>query len=139
LPVRVKLRIESKTRETVEVPALVNTGYTTEEAEVLVPLSVAETLNLKSETYKESRLEDYSTVSGRVRLTYIPAAVDISVLTEDRRVGPVQVHVTISAAESEVLINDRLADELKISIIRAGVGEWRFIDDDPEKVRRSIS
>lgn len=138
MPVRVKLRIESKTRETVEVPALINTGYTTEEAEVLVPLSVAETLNLKSETYKESRLEDYSTVSGRVRLTYIPAAVDVSVLTEDRRVGPVPAHVTISAAESEVLINDKLADELKISIIRAGVGEWRFIDDDPEKVRRSI-
>jgi len=95
-------------------------------------------LNLRPETHSESRLEDYSTVSGRVRLTYIPSAVKISVLAEDRAVGPVEAHVTISAAESEVLINDRLADELRISIIKAGAGEWRFIDDDPKKLRRSI-
>lgn len=138
MPVRVKLRVESKTGETVEVPALVNTGYSTEEAEVLIPRGVAETLNLRPEIYEGSRAEDYFTVSGRVRLTYIPAAVNIWVLAGDRTVGPVQTHATISTIESEVLISDKLADELKISIIRAGAGEWRFIDDAPNKVRISV-
>lgn len=138
MAVRVKLRVESKTGETIEVPALVNTGYSTEEAEVLIPEGMAETLNLRPEIYEGSRVEDYFTVSGRVRLTYMPAAVKVSVLARDRTVGPAQAHATISTTESEVLINDKLADKLKISIIRAGAGEWRFIDDAPNKVRLSV-
>lgn len=138
MPVRVKLRIKSKTEETVEVPALVNTGYSTEEAEVLIPQSIAETLNLRPENYEGSRVEDYSTISGRARLTIIPEAVRVSVVAEDRMVGPVPAHATISIVEAEVLIGDRLADELKISILKAGAGEWRFLDDTPNKVRRSI-
>jgi len=138
MPVRVKLRIESKTGETVEVPALVNTGYSVEEAEVLIPQSIAETLNLRPEVYEGTRIEDYSTVSGRVRLTFMPAAVKVSVLARDRTVGPVRANATISAVEAEVLISDRLADELKISIIKAGAGEWRFVDDVANKVRASM-
>ncbi|MEA2090678.1 MAG: hypothetical protein U9O89_08010 [Thermoproteota archaeon] len=138
MPVRVKLRVESKTGETVEVPALVNTGYSSEEPEVLIPRGVAETLNLRPEIYEESRVEDYFTVSGRVRLTYIPAAVNLSVLAGDRTVGPVRAHATMSTTESDVLISDKLADKLKISIIKAGAGEWRFLDDTPNKVRLSV-
>lgn len=138
MPVRVKLRIRSETGRTVEIPALVNTGYSVEEPEILVPANIAESLDLKPELHEGTRIEEYHTVSGRVKLTYIPKGAGVSVSTEDRVVGPVRAHAVVSTIESEVLISDKLADELGISIIRAGAGEWRFTDDPQDKTRKSV-
>jgi len=54
----------------------------------------------------------------------MPAAVKVSVLARDRTIGPARAHATISTTESEVLINDKLADKLKTPIINADTGEW---------------
>jgi DNA-binding IclR family transcriptional regulator len=97
MPVRLKLKVKSKTGETIKVPASVNTDYSSEGPEVLILQRVTETLNLKHEIYERSRVEDYFTVSGRVRLTYMPEAVSVLVLAGDRTVEPVQVHTAISA------------------------------------------
>jgi len=41
----------------------------------------------------------------------------------------------ISGVEEEVLINDKLVEELGIVVVAAGSGKWRFIDDPVDKVR----
>jgi len=41
------------------------------------------------------------------------------------------------ARNREVLINDKLTEELCIILIATGSGKWKFADDPPEKIRLS--
>jgi len=41
------------------------------------------------------------------------------------------------AIKEEVLINDKLTEELGIILIATGSGKWKFADDPPEKIRLS--
>ncbi|MFZ8795069.1 MAG: hypothetical protein ACO2O2_14470 [Acidilobaceae archaeon] len=59
-------------------------------------------------------------------------------LEEGRRLadgGPVQASGKLYKAGEEVLINDKLVEELGIVVVAAGSGKWRFIDDPVDKVR----
>jgi hypothetical protein len=41
----------------------------------------------------------------------------------------------ISPIEEEVLVNDKLTEELGTILLVTGSGKWRFVDDPADKVR----
>ncbi|WP_440059410.1 hypothetical protein ACSU1N_06380 [Thermogladius sp. 4427co] len=43
----------------------------------------------------------------------------------------------ISHIEEEVIVNDKLGEELRVVLLGLASGKWRFIDDPPELVRYS--
>lgn len=47
-------------------------------------------------------------------------SLDVSVVAEDRVVGPATCDAVISQIELEVLINDKLGEELKVVILGLG-------------------
>ncbi|WP_243679262.1 hypothetical protein [Vulcanisaeta distributa] len=63
--------------------------------------------------------------------------MQITVVTDDRETRDVVCDAVISHIEEEVIINDKLSEELGIVILAAGSGKWRFVDDDASKVRYS--
>jgi len=52
-------------------------------------------------------------------------------------VGLAFADVMISPIEEEVLVNDKLTEELGIVLLAPGSGKWRFVDDPIDKVRSS--
>ena len=138
MPVRVRLRLERSGRS-VEVAALVNTGYEAEGPELLVPEQVARALGVYPVLPPGAEVREYVLADGsRTRLVRIPRAVKVSVVAEDRVVGPVEADLVIAEAADEPLVSDRLADALGISIVAAGEGLWCFRDELGKRVRRSL-
>ena len=43
----------------------------------------------------------------------------------------------LSYFEEEVVLNDKLSEELGIMILGIGSGRWRFVDDPSDKIRFS--
>jgi len=135
--VRVKVRIKSSRGET-ETPALVNTGFETEQPEILLPVKLAEELGLYPPK-RGSMLQEYSAVGGTTLLIRSSESAYVQVMVEDRGTDPTEAVPLISDKESEALISDKLASRLKISIDDPAEGIWRFRDDPPIKKRTSES
>ena len=135
---RVRLRIKAIKGEggEAEVAALVNSGFETETPQLLIPRRLAETLGLWPPP-PESRIVEFGTAGGPIRNYMIPSSLEVRVLAGDRESRPIICDAIISHIEEEVLINDKLGEELGIMIIGIGSGKWRFIDDPPDKVRLS--
>ena len=130
--VRVRLKIKSLlSGSEVISSALVNSGFEAETPQLLIPRSLAVKLGLWPPP-PQAYLIEVGTAGGPVRNYFIPRAVEVYVVTEDRIVGPVKCDVMISNLEYEVLISDILGSELKIVILDLK-GKWRFSDE--EKVR----
>lgn len=68
--VRIKIRIRSYQSE-VETSALVNTGFETDEPEILLPANLAKDLGLYP-PIEGSKLEEYSVVGGITFIIRIP-------------------------------------------------------------------
>ncbi|RLI41555.1 hypothetical protein DRO59_06635 [Candidatus Bathyarchaeota archaeon] len=68
--VRVRIRIKSS-KEEIETPALVNTGFETEQPEILLPVKLAEKLGLYPPDHG-SMLEEYSVVGGTTLIIKSP-------------------------------------------------------------------
>jgi len=134
--VRVRLRIKSAGK-TVETTALVNTGFETEQPEILLPANLAEKLGLYPPA-EGSTLEEYSVVGGKTLIIKSSQPAEVQVLVEDRNTNPVMAVPIISSEETEVLISDKLASKLKLSIDDPGEGLWRFRDEPPTKTRTSV-
>ncbi len=69
----------------------------------------------------------------------VPRSVEVTVIPEDREVGPVVATAVISKLIDEILISDMLASELKIAIEDPARGLWRFSDEPLDKLRRGPS
>jgi len=123
---RVKLRVRAS--RVIETTALVNTGFEVERPQLLIPLRLAKELGLWPPP-PSAELIELGTAGGPVRNYMVPNALEVWVITEDREVGPVTCDALISNIETEVLINDKLAGELKIVILNPATGEWRFYDE----------
>ena len=63
--------------------------------------------------------------------------VKVKVLVEDRETPLIEAVPLISDREEEVLISDKLASELMISIEDAAEGKWRFRDEPLTRIRTS--
>lgn len=135
MAVRVRLRIRSRLSGSEKlVSALVNSGFETATPQLLIPVALARELSLYPPP-PEASVVEVGTAGGPVRVFLVRNALNTWVVADDREVGPRESDVLISSAEEEVLINDKLIDELGIVILAAGSGKWRFVDDPPDKVR----
>ena len=132
--VRVKIRIKHNDKEIV-TSALVNAGFETRRPRILIPLRLAEELHIYPP--KEGYIKEYQ-VAGGGRIQLIECGV-IKVKLEEEDVKKLYVNAVavVSSGEKEVLLSDKLIDELGIIILKPGEGLWRHIDDPSERIRRS--
>lgn len=138
MAIRLKLRLESGGRS-VEVVALVNSGYETARPELLVPEGVASELGLYPRLPAGAEVREYMLADGsRSKLVRLRGAVRVSAVTEDRVVGPVEADLVIAEGAEEPLISDKLSDALQIAAIAIGEGLWCFRDELGKRIRRSL-
>ena len=125
MPVRVKVEIKSKGRQ-ITTTALLNTGFTTPEPEVLLPKKLAEKLNLWPPP-ENSILESINTAGGEVLSYIIPKSIEITVLAGETSSKTIVCNTIVSMHEREVLLSDALIEELEIEIIspKPGYGDSR--------------
>jgi len=137
VPVRVRLRVRCRlSGREIETVALVNSGFTTERPQLLIPRRLAAELDLWPPP-PDAVLVELSTAGGPVRNYLVYNALEVSIVEPDRVSRTVIADAMISSIEEEVLINDVLGEELGIVILGLASGRWRFADDDPSVVRRS--
>jgi hypothetical protein len=137
MAVRIKLRLRARASgETIDVSALINSGFETDSPQLLIPMGLARRLALYPPPITSSIIE-VGTAGGPSRVFLVREALEVWAITDDREVGPKLVDVLISPIEEEVLVNDKLTEELGIILLATGSGKWRFVDDPADKVRRS--
>ena len=120
--VRVRVRVESRRGSVIETSALVNTGFETPNPQILLPVKAAERLGLWPDLPRDAIPEIYDTAGGPTRVYRVRGAVKVRIAEGVEAVAD----AVISPIEVEVLISDKLADELMIAIERPGEGLWRL-------------
>ena len=136
--VRVKVRIRAHdTNKEIITSALVNSGFETETPQIVLPVRAAARLGLYPPP-PTVRVVELGTAGGPARMYLLTKAASISIIVEDREEKLIICDVLISPIEEEVLINDKLMDELGIMLVKAGQGIWRFIDDPSNVMRKSV-
>ena len=136
MPVRVKVKLESlRNNQSLIIPALLNTGFTTDELDIHIPRNIAERLGLWPPPVNSS-LEVLDTAGGEVLTYFIPNAVKLTVIEEDRTSKTIICNAIISLHEREVLLSDAVIEELEIEILSPKTGLWRFKGED--RIRRSV-
>jgi len=134
--VRIKVKIKSLTsgRELV-VSAVVNTGFVSESADIIVPASLAERLGIWP-PHGEALVVALETGGGLIEAYVAPRALAVQVITEDRVSREIVANAIVNPYVEEVLISDYLAEELGIQILYPRRGLWKF--EDENKVRESV-
>jgi hypothetical protein len=136
LGVRVKVRVVVGVR-VFEAIALVNTGFETDEPQLLIPYNLLLEKNIDiSELGKPSLLE-YDTPGGSVTMYVYPRACRVSIIEPDRSSREVIADLVVSLTEREVLMSDALIEELGVIIISPRKGLWKFTDDPSTTTRSS--
>ena len=137
MAVRIKLRLRARASGgAIEVSALINSGFETDSPQLLIPMGLARRLALYPPPITSSIIE-VGTAGGPSKVFLVREALEVWAITDDREVGPKLVDVLISPIEEEVLVNDKLTEELGIILLATGSGKWRFVDDPADKVRHS--
>lgn len=137
MPVRVKLRLRARTGgRVVETSALVNSGFTTDRPQLVVPKRLAVELGIWPPP-ENAYVAELGTAGGPVRSYIIPESLEVQVVEEDRTSKVVVSDAVISGIEEEVLVNDVLGEELGIVLVKMASGKWRFMDDPPDVIRES--
>ena len=135
---RLKLRVErADGKRSIDVVALVNSGFISFEPELLLPASLAEQLEL-SKVFKSSTMERLLADGSRARLVKFPRSVIVKVVCDDRESDPVEASVLVAERASLPLVNDKLVGKLRVVILDAGEGLWCFRDELGKKIRRSL-
>ena len=122
--VRVKVRIKYSGKS-VDLVALVNTGYETDVPEILIPVDIAEKLGLWPKLPDNTLVETYKTASGLMKV-YRVGGANISLLIDDVEVRSTETYVVISEYTDEALISDQLTSKLDIVIEDPAKGLWRL-------------
>ncbi len=136
--VRINVKIKFKDKFII-TSAIANSGYETDEPEVILPIKVAENLGIYPKLPNGVIVEEYLSIGRRVIETFlIRNALEVLVLSNDRNVGPIIANAVITPGEDEVILSDKALDELKICLIKPGEGLWRFIDDKNNVIRKSV-
>jgi len=137
MAVRIKLRLRARASgEAIEVSALINSGFETDSPQLLIPMGLARRLAIYPPPITSSIIE-VGTAGGPSKVFLVREALEVWAITDDREIGPKLVDVLISPIEEEVLVNDKLTEELGIILLATGSGKWRFVDDPADKVRHS--
>jgi len=133
--VRVKLRI-IKGEKVIETSALANSGYETETPQLLIPIRLAQLLELWPPK-DEAEESEFETAGGPLRVWIIPRACRVSVAVHDVKSPEVEADIVISPLADEVLLSDKMISELQIALEDVGRGLWRFRWEPKSKLRRS--
>ncbi len=137
MAVRVKIRIEVRNlKKIVESSALVNTGFETERPQLLIPRKLAELLGLWPPP-REAEVTVLGTAGGPSRMYLIKDGLNVSILVDGIAKNETISDILISDIEEEVLINDKLGEELGIVIEKMVSGEWRLSTDSPNVRRKT--
>jgi len=134
--VRVKIKVVMANK-TLETTALVNTGYETDEPQLLVPHVFLIRNNVDLEDLGRPMTMEYDTAGGPVAMHVYPKACKVAVIEPDKISREVESDLVVSLIEKEVIMSDALIEELGINIINPKTGLWRFTDDPPGIHRRS--
>lgn len=135
LVVRVRVKLVRGERE-VETSALANSGYESETPQVLVPIRVAELLQLWPPT-RDVEESIFETAGGPLRVWIVSKAVKVKVVVADIDTQYVDADVVISPLADEVLLSDKMISELSIALEDVGKGYWRFMWEPKERIRKS--
>lgn len=130
--VRVKLKIKGR-RASVITAALVNSGFETEDPELIIPESLAERIGITGSSIAQYKLAGSSGVMG----LRVEELIDVELLLDDKQPIRAKAVVTIIPGEEEVIISDYLASNLGIVILNPHKGEWCLIEEIGRKVRFS--
>jgi predicted aspartyl protease len=122
--VRVKVRIKYGGKS-VDLVALVSTGYETDVPEILIPVDIAEKLGLWPKLPDNTLIETYKTASGLMKV-YRVGDANISLLIDNAEVRSTETYVVISEHTNEALISDQLTSKLDIVIEDPAKGLWRL-------------
>ena len=132
---RLRLRIIREGRS-IEVVALLNSGYEAPTPQLLIPVDIARSLGLWPPEGASEVILD--TAGGPLRAWYYPRAGEVEVAVEDARSPRVLVDLIVSPIADEPLISDMLAEELGIAVESFGRGLWRFRWESRNKLRESV-
>ncbi|BDR90920.1 hypothetical protein [Vulcanisaeta souniana] len=139
MAIRLRVKLLSSMGRIMITKALVTTGYETREPEILIPRSIAEDLDLLPRLPSGSEVRNYVLADGTVtRLILVLNAVQVWIIEDDREVGGVTAHVTISERADEALLSDKLVSRLGVVLLDIGEGTWCFRDELGKNVRRSL-
>jgi hypothetical protein len=119
--VRVPIRLKSAFGD-VKTMAIANSAYESEVPEAIIPEGVARELGLYPRLPPGTEVGDFKVVGGVAKGYRIKDLVEICVETGDRTVGPKKIVVNVIPGEDEVLLCDKLIDELQIELVRSGEG-----------------
>ena len=133
---KVKLKVRKGISYEVETVAIANTGFEAEGLEVVVPESLARRMGFLPEFPQGTRVEDYVSASGLARAYVISQALEIEVLALDIIRGPVVADAVILDTD-EILLSDKMIEELNIILEKPGSWLWRFSDEPSSTLRRS--
>jgi predicted aspartyl protease len=122
--VRVKVRVKYR-GASLDLVALVNTGYETDIPEILIPMSAAEKLGLLPKLPDGTIIETYKTASGLMRVYRVGGGY-ASLLIGGVEERSVETYLVISEYTDEPLISDQLASGFGIVIEDPAKGLWRL-------------
>lgn len=125
MAVRVRIRLKPVGRskaQAIETVALANSGFESARPEALLPVRIAERLDLWPPP-SGARAERFESPAATFSMVTVRNALRVSVAGTR---GPGRLcHAVISERETEVILNDRLLGQLRIALIDAGRGLHR--------------
>ncbi|MEM2123266.1 MAG: hypothetical protein QXE79_06480, partial [Candidatus Bathyarchaeia archaeon] len=106
---------------------LINIGFEAEEPQLIIPLKLAESLELTS---AEASIEDFGTGGGgRVSGYRVEEPIEVELVLGGEASVKATARVTILPGETEAIMSDRLASELGIIIPDLWRGYWCLKDE----------
>ena len=129
--VRLRIRVGDFS---VVTSALVNSGFESDEAELILPPPLADVLGVGG-----TDIAEYRVAGGGVTLgARISEELRVSLVLEDRELCEVPAVGTVLPGEDEVIVSDKLASTLGIVILDPYEGLRCLRDELGKKVRRSV-
>jgi len=125
---RIRVRIN------IETTALVNSGFETDTPDIVVPLTIAEKLNLWP---PKSSVSAVLNTGGEVITPYYENCGELELVLEDREPKRIRVNIVVNPYVDEVALSDYVSSELGIVLLDIKRGLWRLTDDPVNKVRES--
>lgn len=137
MAVRIKIEVQALNKpSSVEVIALLNSGFETETPQILLPSRVAGLLGFLPELPSSVVIKTYETAGEyELKMHFLENSVKIRILAGDRKSDLILCSAVISEQEREVILSDSTIDSFGIVIEGFAVGEWRFKGE--KKIRGS--
>ena len=120
-----RVRIKARGGE-VTTTALLNSGFESDEPDIVVPERLAERLGLWPP--REAVMERVETAGGPTSVYYIREAAEIKLAGVEASEGK-KVNVIVAPHVNEVLLSDYVIDELGITVVSFRRGLWRHVKD----------